>query len=115
MAAKKLHLQKVNKVANVNPRTMTLARTVRALGASFLVTFNDDTSLIRVHAIAQDIYMKWALTGVDFVTAANFDEMIHAGNYIDFPIPVDARDGTLFTRAMFVGRVGGSTVVVIEK
>ena len=94
---------------------MTLARTVQALGASFLVTFHEDTSYIRVHAIAQDIYMKWALSGVDFVTAANFDEMIHAGNAVDFAIPVDDRDGTLFTRAMFVGRVAGSTVVVIEK
>jgi len=111
----KLHTQKIQKVANVNPRTMTLARTVQALGASFLVTFNENTSMIRVHAIGQDIYMKWALSGVDFVTALNFDEMIHAGNYIDFPVPVDPRDGTLFTRAMFVGRVAGSTLVVIEK
>jgi len=91
-----------------------LARTVQALGSSFLINLNSATKFVRVYAISKDAYMKWAESDTDYCKADNFDEFIPAGQYIDFAVPVQ-EDGVHFSRLTFVGRESGSTIVVVEK
>ena len=90
------------------------ARTVQALTSSFLVTLGSDTKFLRVYAIAQDIFLKWAEDGEDYCKATNFDEVIIAGDYIDLAVP-NKENGTKYFLVQFVGRVAGSTLIVIEK
>lgn len=87
---------------------------MRALVASSLITLNANTRFVKVYAVAQDVYLKWAENDTDWCTGANFDEVIISGSQRVFAVPVHT-DGVSFTRIMLVGRVAGSTVVVIEK
>ena len=73
---------------NISPRATTLARTVQALGSSFWVEFDSETTFIRVHAKAKDVYLKWAINDEDYVDATDFDEMIQADTYQDFIVPL---------------------------
>ena len=90
------------------------SRTIKALGSSYLVTLQDDTKYLRVYAISKDVFMKWASDGEDYCKATNFDEVIPAGQYIDFAVP-NKTDGTKYSLVQFVGREADSTVIVIEK
>jgi len=98
----------------ITPQGVALARTVQALGQSFLINLQSGTSFVRVYAITKDVYFKWANSDEDYCKADNFDEVIPAGNYIDFGVPYQT-DGVRFSRMTFVGRESGATVIVIEK
>ena len=87
---------------------------MQALTSSFLVTLQSTTAYLRVYAISKDVYLKWAATGEDYCKATNFDEIIPAGQYIDFGVPYKT-DGVRFSLVQFVGREAGATVVVLEK
>jgi len=102
------------KVYNTELKGESLARYVRALTSSSLITLGSSTTFVKIYAIAQDVYLKWAETDTDYCKATNFDEVIIAGTQRVFPVPLQV-DGELYSRMMFVGRVAGSTVVVIEK
>lgn len=103
-----------NRLPNITPRGVTLARTVKALTSSFKIDLNSRTMMIKVYAIAKDVYLKWANTDEDYVTAENFDEVIPAGQVLELMIP-NKLDGTLFSKVQLVGRESGSTCIVIEK
>lgn len=95
------------------PASVTLARTVDAtISTTTEITLNADTTWIEVTARAQDVYLKW---GTADVTAANFDEIIGAGESKPFAVPVDPATGALFTAINVIERVAGATVIVIEK
>lgn len=101
------------KVYSAQLRGIPVARTRRALTTSFLISLNDETTFIKVVATAQSVYLRWADTDVDYVTNANFHEVIPAGADRVFAIP-NQLDGTPYTRIMVVGLVAGATVDVIE-
>ena len=89
------------------PDVPALARTVDAtISASTEIVFNLATSIIRVYAIAKDVYLKW---GVADVTASNFDEVIPAGQVMDFFVPENQ------VAINLIEREAGATVIVIEK
>ena len=96
-------------------KATTLARHVKALGASFLITFHADTKFVQIYAIAQDVYFRWALTDTDWCNVLNFDEVVIAGTRRVFAVPNQDNDGVAFTRIMLIPRVAGATAVVIEK
>lgn len=98
--------------AQLTPPTIALARTVDAsVSTSTEITFNADTTFIRVYAIDKDIYMKW---GADDVTASNFDAVIPANQICDFFVP-QQNNLTLYTAANFIERTAGGTLIIIEK
>ena len=70
------------------------------------MTLNAATTFISVYAITKDIYFKW---GTADVTAANFDEVIPAGQIRDFIVP-DA-----ITAVNFIEREASATLIVVEK
>ncbi len=109
-----LPIDSLGHIMQITPKGLALARTVQALGDSFLLTLSSTTTLIRVYAISKDAYLKWATTDEDYCTAGNFDEVIPAGQYVDFGVPYQI-DGKKFSRVTFVGREAGSTIVVTEK
>lgn len=91
----------------LTPAKAALARTVDAsISASTEITLNGDTKILRVYAIAQDIYMRYGTTDV---SASNFDEVIPAGQICDFIIPPNT------TAVNFIERVAGATLIAIEK
>ncbi len=104
---------------NTAPAGKALATTVQALTSSYWIALNDDTEMIRVHAKDQDIYVKWALNGEDYATSSDFDEMVQADTYQDFIVPKKtgeaAENGLKYDGVQLIGRVAGSTAVVIEK
>lgn len=96
----------------LTPAITALARTVDgSISSSTEITLNAATTLIRVYATAQDVYMKWGTTDV---TASNFDEVIPAGQICDFAVPVDS-SGNLYTAVNFIERSATAAIVVIEK
>lgn len=98
---------KVSNFADRTPDVTALARTVNAtISASTEITFQKATSYLEVYAIAKDVYLKW---GTDDVTAANFDEVIPAGQIREFFVP----NG--FSAANFIEREAGATIIIIEK
>lgn len=98
----------------LTPTGTAKARTVQALTTSFYIALNSATTILRVYAIAKDVYLHWATSGEDYCTAVNFDEVIPAGQYIDLAIP-NKVNGAKYTAIQVVGRESGSTVIVIEK
>lgn len=102
------------KLDGFEPRGVALATTVQALTSSYYIVLDSDTTLLRVYAIAKDIYLKWAEDGEDYASSTNFDEIIVAGTTLNLGVPVKT-DGTYYTAIQVVGREAGSTVVVIEK
>lgn len=98
----------------LTPTGTAKARTVQALTSSHYLVLNTSTTLLRVYAIAKDVYLHWATSGEDYCTAANLDEVIPAGQYIDLAIP-NKTNGAKYTAIQLVGREAGSTVIVIEK
>jgi hypothetical protein len=98
----------------LTPTGVAKARTVQALTSSYYIVLNSATTLLRVYAVAKDVYLHWSTGGEDYCTNANFDEMIPAGSYIDLAIP-NQTDGSKYDAIQVVGREAGSTVIVIEK
>ncbi len=89
-----------------------LARTVDAsISASTPITFNASTTWIRVYAITKDVYLKW---GADPCAVHTFDEVIRAGTYEDYAIPLQT-SGTPYTDINVIEREASATVIVIEK
>lgn len=108
----KQQYDKFGKIMITEANVPALARTVSSsISASTEITFNASTTLIRVYASTKDVYLKW---GIDNVEASNFDEIIPAGEVIDFAIPLQA-DGTPYTAINVIQREATATVVVIEK
>lgn len=104
---KLLPKDKQGNVIQLTPVGIALARTVDAdVSSSTEIVLNSATTMIRVYAIAQDVYMKW---GADNVDATNFDEVIVAGQVFDFVVP----DG--YTAINLIERVSGAGVIVIER
>lgn len=88
------------------PADTALARTVDAtISTATDITLNDKTSIIEVTALDQGVYLKYA-TGV---TAANFDEYIHADSTRHYVIPQGC------TVVSVIERVATAGVIVIEK
>lgn len=83
-----------------------LARTVDAtISTSTEITLNAATSLIRLYALDQDVYMKW---GTDDVTDSNFDHVVPAGQIIDLVrIPGE-------TAINLIERTATAGIIVIE-
>lgn len=99
-------------VIQLTPASIALARTVNAsISASSTITFNAATSIIRIYAISQDIYLKWGSTAV---TSSNFDEVIPAGQIVDLVVPADST-GALYTTIRIIERTASATIIVIEK
>jgi hypothetical protein len=96
------------------PPTVAIARTLdTSISSSTEITLNAATSMLRIYAIAKDIYLKW---GTADVTAANFDEVIPAGQILDLVVPVETEStGALFTAINLIERESSATVIVIEK
>ncbi len=89
------------------PDVVALARTVdSSISSSTEIVLNPATTYIRVYAITKDVYLKW---GTDDVTAANFDEVIPAGQVFSFLVP----DGQ--TAINLIEREASATVIVVEK
>lgn len=105
-------------VAQLPPPVIALARTVDAtVSASTEVTLNTSTTFVRVYAVDQDIYMKW---GTDDVTSSNFDQVIPAGQIMDFFVPVDITTSqtddaeTLYTAINFIERTATALLILME-
>lgn len=97
----------------LSPATPALARTVdNSISSSTEITLNAATSLLRIYAIAQDVYMKWGTSDVD---ATNFDEIILAGQLLDFVVPKNSDGSLTYSAINIIERVAGATVIVIEK
>jgi hypothetical protein len=91
----------------VTPSVPALARTVDpTISASTEITLNAATSFISVYAFVKDVYLKW---GTDDVTASNFDEVIPAGQIINFLVP------SAITALNVIERESGAGVVVLER
>jgi len=89
------------------PDVVALARTVDAtISTSTEIVLNPATTYLRVYAITKDVYLKW---GTDDVTAANFDEVIPAGQVFDFLVP----EG--MTAINVLERESAASVIIIEK
>lgn len=108
-----LPLDGSSKPMQLTPSVVALARTVDGtISASTEITFNAATSIIRCYATTQDVYLKW---GTADVTAANFDEVLPAGQVVDLAVPVDTSTGSLFTACNLIERAASAAIVVIEK
>lgn len=83
-----------------------LARTVdTSVSSSTEITLDQSTEVIRVYAIAKDVYLKW---GTADVTASNFDHVIPAGQVLALAVPSGV------TAVNLIEREAGATVIVIE-
>ncbi len=104
---------------NQIPCATALARNVQALTTSFGIRLNTLTTIIRVYAIAKDVYLRWGVNGESYAKSDNFDEVIPAGSVYDFAVPVmtteDADNGSTFPWVFFIGREAGATIIVTEK
>lgn len=101
------------KPIQLTPSTIALGRVViSSLSASTTRDFTANTSIVRLYATSQDVYLKWGATAV---TNANFDEVIPAGQIVDLVVPVDASTGLLFVTMRLIERAASAALVVIEK
>ena len=101
-----------NIAAQLTPSSVALARTVSSsISASTTVTFNASTTFLRVYAVNQDVYLKWGTTAV---TAANFDEVIPAGQICDFFVPF-LSTGVIASACTVIERQATATIIVCEK
>lgn len=97
----------------ITPAMPAKARTVDAtIDAATTVTFATGTTMIRVYAFTQDVYLKWGVVAT--LDATNFDEVIPAGQICDFAIPLQT-NGSLYATAQVIARVAGAGVIIIEK
>lgn len=90
----------------LSPDITAKARTVDAsISSSTEITLNPGTSYLKVYAIAKDVYLKW---GTADVTASNFDQVIPAGQILDFLVPNNV------SAVNVIEREAGATVIVLE-
>ena len=91
----------------ITPDVVALAQTLdESISSSTEITLNKQTTIIRVYATGEDIWLKW---GTDNVTNANFDEVIPAGQIIDLLVPSG------ITALNVLERSASAQVVIIEK
>ena len=76
------------------------------ISTSTEITLNIDTTLIEVHAVDGNVFLKY---GTDDVTNANFDEFIQAGQTRHYVIPSGV------TAINVIDSGDSATVIVIEK
>lgn len=91
------------------PIATALARTVQVATSAFVVGLETDTTILRVYAISKDIYVRWGTSDQDYANAQNFDEVVPAGQILDFGVPSG------YTYVSFVSRESGGTVVATQK
>lgn len=99
----------------LTPSKVALAVTVDAtISASTEVTLNAATTILRVYATTQDVYLKW---GTADVTASNFDEICPAGQVVDLVVPIDSTvtPPSRFTAINVIERTTSAAIVIIEK
>lgn len=105
------------RTANGSDMQLTPAKTALAVtvdptvSSSTEITLNAATTIIRCYATTQDVYLKW---GTSDVTASNFDEVLPAGQIVDFVVPLDS-NGVKYTAINLIERTATAAVVVIEK
>jgi hypothetical protein len=103
---------KFGKIMLTDTNVVALARTVSsAISSSTEITLNSLTKIVRVYASSKDVYLKW---GIDPCASHTFDEIIPAGEMIDFPVPLQS-DGSRFTALNVLEREATATVIIIEK
>jgi hypothetical protein len=91
----------------ITPDVPALARTISyPISSSTEIVLHKATSFLRVYAISQDVFLKW---GTADVTAANFDEVIPAGQIVDLLVP----NG--MTAINLIERIPTAAVITIEK
>ena len=91
----------------ITPDVEALAQTLdESISTSTEITLHKKTTIIRVYATGQDVWLKW---GTDDVTNSNFDEVIPAGQLIDLLVL------TKITALNLLERSTSAQVVVIEK
>lgn len=100
------------KVMQLTPASPALARTVDAtVDTSTQITFNAATTMLRVYAKSQPLYLKWGTTAV---TASNFDEVVPANQLLDFAVPKDS-NGNKYAACTIIEQAATATAIVIEK
>lgn len=96
---------------NQNPVPLTqsstaLARTVSSsISGATSITLNTSTTLLEITAADQGVYLRYQAG----VTAANFDEYIHADTTRHYKVPYGV------TVVSVIERSATATVIVIEK
>lgn len=99
-------------VMQLAPTGPALAVTVDpTISSSTEITLNTATRFLRIYATVQDVFLKW---GVADVTAANFDEVIPAGQIVDLFVATDST-GARYTAINLIERTTSASVIVIEK
>jgi len=99
-------------VIQLTPASTALSRTVSSsISSSTQVTLNANTTMIRVYAVSQDIYLKWGTTAV---SASNFDEVIPSGQVVDLVVPQDSSNSK-FAALTVIERAATATIILIEK
>lgn len=95
--------------------TPALARTVdETISSSTQINLNASTTLLRVYAKDEDVYLKWGTTAV---TASNFDQIVPAGQIMDLTVPAqDANNPSspLYTAVTVIERAATAKVYVLE-
>jgi len=96
----------------LSPALTALGRVVSSsISASTTRALTAGTTVIRCYAKTQDVYLKWGSTAV---TSSNFDEVIPAGQMVDFVVPKDTA-GVLFTTIRLIEATATATITIIEK
>lgn len=96
-----------NNALQLTSPKVALARTRNtSISSSTQITLNANTSLIEVHAIDGNVYLKYGTTAV---TNANFDEFLQAGQTRHYVIPQS------ITAITLIDDGDSAKVIVIEK
>lgn len=97
------------------PPTPALARTVdTSISSSTQINLNAATTIIRVYAKNEDVYLKWGTTAV---TDSNFDQVIPSGQILDATVPQqDANNPSspLYTAITVIEVAASAEVRVLE-
>lgn len=99
-----------NHTAPLTPAKVSLASQIVGTLSSGTIPFSlqTGTKFLRTYGVAKDVYMKW---GTATVTTSNFDEVIPAGQIVDFFCPA----GAAGTAVNFIESTASGTVVIIQK
>ena len=99
-------------VAQLLPPLLAKAITINAtISSTTEITFDTDTTFLRIYAVDQDIYFKW---GTDDVTAGTSDGIVPAGQLLDLYFPVETTAGTFPTAMNFIERNTSATLILHE-
>lgn len=99
-------------VIQLAPSGVALQQTVNStLSSAQTITFNASSVFLRCYATSQDVYLKWGTTAV---TSSNFDDIIPAGQIVDFFIPLQST-GVRYTACTLIERSASASIVAIER